>query len=232
MKEYLKNGLLKLEINLEETVIEKLAFYIEFLKKENEIVNLTAIKDDKEIVEKHFIDSLMILKYLPENINSAIDIGTGAGFPGMVLAIANEDINFTLVDSIGKKTHFLEKLKEKLKIDNVEIITGRAEDIIKNRREMYDIGLSRAVGEVNLISEYVIPFLKEGGIFLVQKVNYEEELKKASNCLKILKSDVVSINENKLPYSEERRVIITIRKKEKTEEKYPRRAGIPLKRPL
>ena len=126
---------------------------------------ILAIRDNEDLIEKHFIDSLIVHKKLPIREGNVIDIGTGAGFPGMVLAICNPNINFTLMDSVGKKTKFLEEIKTLLSLKNVEVINGRAEDFIKERRETYDLGLCRGVNRLNVILEYVVPFIKENGIF-------------------------------------------------------------------
>lgn len=231
MENYLKEGLLKLEIDISEDTIKKLIIYAKYLKQENEKVNLTAIRDNKGIIEKHFLDSLSVLKYIKSG--KAIDVGTGAGFPGMVLAIVRPDMEFTLLDSVGKKTDFLLRVIELLDIKNVKIVNKRAEDFIKEGyREFYDYGFSRAVSELNVILEYVVPFLKKDGVFLSQKVNYNPEIENAKNALKLLKVEIEDIYKFKLPYSEEDRVILKIRKLEITDEKYPRRAGIPTKRPL
>ena len=233
MKNYLKEGLEKLNINLDENVIDKLIRYNEFMLEYNKITNLTAIRDKKESLEKHFIDSLMLYNFIGDDVKTAIDIGTGAGFPGMVLAIARPDIEFTLMDSIGKKTKFLEKLKEEIGIDNARVVNARAEEFIKlEGREEYDIGTSRAVADFRIILEYVTPFLKIGGNFLVQKVKYKREFEEAKNAMDILKVSIKNISSFKLPHLNEDRVIIEALKNDKCDEKYPRRAGIPTKRPL
>ena len=151
----------------------------------------------------------------------------------MVLAIFNENINFTLMDSIGKKTKFLQMVKDELGLENVEVVTSRAEDFIDdNKRESYDLGLCRGVSKLSTILEYIIPFLKEGGIFLSQKMEGTGEEAEASNALKVLNSEIVEIFNLNLPFSKDPRVVIEIEKKAPTDKKYPRRAGIPLKRPL
>lgn len=191
------------------------------------------MRDEKLIIEKHFLDSLLLQNLIKWDMKSAIDVGTGAGFPGMVLAIFNENIRFTLMDSIGKKTKFLQMVKDELGLENVEIVTSRAEDFISDeKRESYDLGLCRGVSKLSTILEYIIPFLKEEGIFLSQKMEGTGEEAEAENALTILKSEIVEIFNFNLPFSKDSRVVIEIRKKEKTDKKYPRRAGIPLKRPL
>lgn len=234
MKNYLKKGLEKLNINISENIVDRLMIYFEYLMEVNKVTNLTAIRDEKEIIEKHFLDSLMILPQIPNDAKKAIDIGTGAGFPGMVLAISKPEITFTLLDSVGKKTQFLEEVKEKLSMNNVLIVNKRAEEFIKeeNQRESYDLGLCRGVSQMNVILEYMLPFLKNGGVFLPQKLNYKKEVENSENCLNILKSEVQDVVKLELPFSNDARVILKIIKKDTIDKKYPRRIGIPKKRPL
>ena len=232
MREYLKKGIEKLEIELSIETIDKLIKYAEELVSYNEHTNLTAIRDNEDLIEKHFIDSLIVHKELPLREGRAIDIGTGAGFPGMVLAICNPLINFTLMDSVGKKTKFLEMIKDSLELPNVEVVNGRAEDFIKDRRETYDLGLCRGVNRLNVILEYVTPFIKVDGIFFPQKLEYIDEVEEAKNALSILNCTLEKVYENELPFSGAKRIILFIRKTDKTDEKYPRRAGTALKKPL
>ncbi len=234
MKEFLKKGLEKIQLELEEKRIDLLLKYGALLIETNKHTNLTAIREEKIIYEKHFLDSLLLQKMLPEGIEKAIDIGTGAGFPGMVLAIANPNIHFTLMDSVSRKTKFLESVVKKLELKNIEIVNMRAEDFIKleGKRESYDLGLCRGVSKFNVILEYMVPFLKVGSLFLAQKMDYKEELEYSKNAFEVLKSEIQEINEFKLPFSNDDRYIFQIKKMEKTDKKYPRRSGIPLKRPL
>ncbi len=232
MKEYLIKGLEKLNIELGIETIDKLIKYAEELMAYNSHTNLTAIRDDKDLIEKHFIDSLIVHKELPIKKGKAIDIGTGAGFPGMVLAICNPELNFTLMDSVGKKTKFLESIKHSLLLKNVEVINGRAEDFIKDRREMYDLGLCRGVNRLNVILEYVIPFIKVDGIFFPQKLEYIDEVEEAKNALEVLNCKLIKVYEKELPFCKAQRIILEIKKEKETDNKYPRRAGIALKKPL
>ena len=198
----------------------------------NSHTNITAIREEKAIIEKHFLDSLLLQQFLKEEDKKLIDIGTGAGFPGMILAIFNEDKNFTLLDSVRKKTDFLNIVKEDLKLSNVEVINGRAEEVIKDRRETYDVGLCRGVSNLAVILEYEIPFIRVNGRFLPQKMVGTEEIKTSANALNILSSKILKEYNFKLPFSEEDRLIIEILKEKKTDKKYPRNTGIPLKKPL
>ena len=232
MKDYFKEGLEKIKVSYDEDKIEKSLKYLEILLDYNSHTNLTAIREKKAIIEKHFLDSLLLQNLLKEEEKTLIDIGTGAGFPGMMLAIFNRDKKFTLLDSVRKKTDFLELVKTELNLKNVEIINGRAEEIIKDRREKYDVGLCRGVSNLSVILEYEIPFLKVNGIFLPQKMVGTDEVKNSSNALKVLNSKILREYEFKLPFSNEDRLVIEILKTKKTDEKYPRKIGIPLKKPL
>ncbi len=232
MKDYFKEGLEKIKVFYDENKIEKSLKYLEILLDYNSHTNLTAIREEKAIIEKHFLDSLLLQNLLKEEDKTLIDIGTGAGFPGMMLAIFNENKKFTLLDSVRKKTDFLELVKNELDLKNVEIINGRAEEFIKDKREKYDVGLCRGVSNLSVILEYEIPFLKVNGRFLPQKMVGTDEIKSSSNALKILNSKIVKEYEFKLPFSNEDRLIIEILKIKKTDIKYPRKIGIPLKKPL
>ena len=203
-------------------------FLLEGIKKLN--IEYT---DEKSIIEKHFLDSLLLQNLIKKEFKKAIDIGTGAGFPGMVLAIFNPNIEFTLMDSIGKKTKFLDLVKERLELHNVTVVTSRAEDYINDEnRETYDLGLCRGVSKLGTILEYIIPFLKVSGEFLSQKMEGTGEEIEAENALNILKSEITETYNLQLPFSKDSRVVIRIKKTASNDKKYPRRAGIPLKRPL
>ena len=232
MREYFIEGLNKINVSYTDEKINKALRYLELIVGCNSHTNITAIREEKAIIEKHFLDSLLLQQFLKEEDKKLIDIGTGAGFPGMILAIFNEDKNFTLLDSVRKKTDFLNIVKEDLKLSNVEVINGRAEEVIKDRRETYDVGLCRGVSNLAVILEYEIPFLKVNGRFLPQKMVGTEEIKTSANALKILSSKILKEYNFKLPFSEEDRLIIEILKEKKTDKKYPRNTGIPLKKPL
>lgn len=233
MREFLLEGIKKLNIEYTDKKVDNLIKYLELLTEYNSHTNLTALRDEKSIIEKHFLDSLLLQNLIKSESKKAIDIGTGAGFPGMVLAIFNPDIEFTLMDSIGKKTKFLELVKENLRLENVNVVTSRAEDYITDEnRETYDLGLCRGVSKLSTILEYIIPFLKVNGEFLSQKMEGTGEETEAENALNILQSKIVEIYNLQLPFSKDPRVVIRIEKIDFNDKKYPRRAGIPLKRPL
>ena len=233
MREYLLEGIKKIGLEYTEEKVDNLIKYLNLLVEYNSHTNLTAIRDEKGIIEKHFLDSLLLQNLIKEGTEKAIDIGTGAGFPGMVLAIFNPEIEFTLMDSIGKKTKFLQLVKENLDLTNVTVVTSRAEDYINDgNRESYDLGLCRGVSKLSTILEYILPFLKIDGEFLSQKMEGTGEEQEATNALNILKGRIENIYDLNLPYCNDPRVVIRIKKYESNEKKYPRRAGIPLKRPL
>ncbi|MGB0405132.1 MAG: 16S rRNA (guanine(527)-N(7))-methyltransferase RsmG [Fusobacterium sp.] len=233
MEKYLIEGIKKIGIEISEEKVDNLMKFLKLLMEYNSHTNLTAIRDEKGIIEKHFLDSLLLMKHFNLKSGKAIDIGTGAGFPGMVLAICNPKIHFTLIDSVGKKIKFLNQVKEELKIENVEAISIRAEEFINSKnRETYDLGFCRGVSKLNIILEYIIPFLKVQGKFLPQKMIGTKEENSSSNALTILKSSLENSFIEELPYSLEPRVILEIIKKERTNKKYPRKTGIPAKRPL
>ncbi|WP_294667577.1 16S rRNA (guanine(527)-N(7))-methyltransferase RsmG [uncultured Fusobacterium sp.] len=233
MREFLLEGIKKLNIEYTNKKVDDLVNYLGLLIEYNSHTNLTALRDEKSIIEKHFLDSLLLQNLIKNGSKKAIDIGTGAGFPGMVLAIFNPSIEFTLMDSIGKKTKFLELVKENLGLENVNVVTSRAEDYITaENRETYDLGLCRGVSKLSTILEYIVPFLKVNGEFLSQKMEGTGEEVEAESALNILQSKIIEIYNLQLPYSKDSRVIIKIEKTASNDKKYPRRAGIPLKRPL
>lgn len=233
MREYLKEGIKRIGVEIDDEKIDKLMEYLKLLMEYNSHTNLTAIRDEKGIIEKHFLDSILLMKHIKIENGKAMDIGTGAGFPGMVLAICNPSINFTLIDSVGKKINFLKQVREKLTLSNVDPVNVRAEEFINDEnRESYDLGFCRGVSKLNTILEYMIPFLKVDGKFLPQKMEGTNEENESQSALKILKSKITNIYEEELPYCKDKRIIVEVVKEAKTDKKYPRRVGIPLKKPL
>ena len=221
-------------IELTEEQLEKFYLYMNILLKWNEKINLTAITNEEEIILKHFVDSLTINKYI-EDSKSLIDVGTGAGFPGIPIKILRQDLKITLLDSLNKRINFLNEVIEKLELKNIECIHGRAEEFGKNKnyREKYDISTSRAVANMSTLSEYLIPFVKIGGKVLAMKGDKaEEELEEAKKAIKLLGGKVENIDNFYLPNSDIKRSIIIIKKIEKTEMKFPRKPGMPAKEPI
>lgn len=206
--------------------------YMQLLLEWNEKINLTAITDEKEIILKHFIDSLTISKYCDGG--KLIDVGTGAGFPGIPLKIWNDNLDVTLLDSLNKRITFLEKIIKELKLNNTYAIHGRAENVAlqDEYREQYDYAVSRAVAPMNVLLEYMLPFVKVGGKCICMKGSNIKELDEAKKALEILGGKVVEIEEFCLPNTEIKRNNIIIEKIRKTPQKYPRKAGKPGKEPI
>ena len=205
--------------------------YLSLLLEWNEKFNLTAITDKDQIEEKHFIDSLMLMKYTDLKSKTLIDIGSGAGFPGIALAIGEPELKVTLLESNGKKVSFLKEVIKELNLTNVEIIQGRAEEL--GTREKYDIVTARAVKELNVLLEISYYLLKVGGTFFAYKAsNIDNEIENAKHAFKCLQIDGYNKIEYNLPKSKDSRVLLGILKKNKTLKKYPRRYGEIVKSPL
>ena len=211
--------------------IEAFFKYMKLLLEWNEKINLTAIKDEKEFIVKHFIDSLTINKYINKN-DRIIDVGTGAGFPGVPLKLFFEGLSVTLIDSVGKKINVLNDIIEKLKLKDIKAIHTRAEDFAKNNREIFDIAVSRAVANMSTLVEYLIPFVKINGIIICMKgPNFEKELEDSKRAIEILGGKVEIVESFYLDEELERNIII-IRKIKSTPKQYPRSLSKPLKEPI
>ena len=220
-------------ISLQEEEINKLYIYMKEILIWNEKVNLTAIKEEKEFIVKHFIDSLTIAKYI-ENGDKVIDIGTGAGFPGIPLKIVRNNSNIVLVDSVNKKLNVIKNILPKIDIKDVECIHGRAEDLAQKKecRESFDYVVSRAVANLTTLVEYMLPFAKIGGKIICMKgPNFEEELKESLKAINILGGKIEKKETLKIDNVLERNLII-ISKEKPTPKQYPRGQGRPLKSPI
>ena len=205
--------------------------YMKLILEWNDKVNLTAIKDEKEFIVKHFIDSLTINKYIDANAK-LIDVGTGAGFPGLPLKMFREEHFVTLIDSVNKKVNVLNDIILRLELKNVEAVHTRAEDFAKDNREQYDVAVSRAVANMSTLVEYLIPFVKVGGTIICMKgPNFEDELNEAKKAIKVLCGTIDKI-ESILIDGELERNIIIIKKVKETPKQYPRNQGKPLKSPI
>ena len=208
--------------------------YMNLLIEWNEKMNLTAITDPDEIILKHFIDSITILNEL-EDGSKLVDVGTGAGFPGIPLSIMNPTLKITLVDSLNKRLIFLQEVVNRLKLENIEIVHARAEEFGQNKkyREQFDISTSRAVANLSTLSEYLIPLVKVGGKIISMKASEaKQELNEAKKAIEVLGGTVEKVDEFNLPQSDIGRTVIIIRKIKITPNKYPRKPGTPSKEPI
>lgn len=229
-KFYLKD--LKMEFNEEQ--IEKFYKYMNLLIEWNEKINLTAIIKPEEIILKHFVDCLTISKYIEKN-SKLIDVGTGAGFPGIPLKIYRKDLKITLVDSLNKRLNFLREVINQLDLESVEIIHSRAEELGRDcdYREKFDIATSRAVANLSTLSEYLLPFVRVGGNCICMKgADVDEEIKTAKNAIEVLGGKIVEKDVFNLPESNLGRSIIIIEKTKNTSKKFPRKAGTPAREPI
>ena len=224
----------KLNIELNNKQKEQFFKYMNLLLEWNEKINLTAITEPNEIVLKHFIDSMTILKYVDNDLK-LIDVGTGAGFPGIPVKIVNNSIDVTLLDSLNKRINFLNEVIGQLELHGINTTHARVEEFGKNKifRENFDIVTSRAVASLNILVEYMLPLVKVGGKCICMKgSNVEEEIENSKNAINILGGKIEKVESFELPNSNISRNIIIIKKLKETPIKYPRKPGIPSKEPL
>lgn len=223
----------KLDIELTNNQLKQFQDYMKLLLEWNQKINLTAITEREEIIQKHFIDSLTILKYIKEN-DKVIDVGTGAGFPGIPIKIVKPEIEINLADSLNKRINFLNIVIEKLNLMQVNTIHTRIEDLGRNKdyREKLDVVTSRAVASFNVLLEYMLPLLKIGGICICMKGSNIEEIENSKKALETLGGEIEKVEELMLPGSDIKRNIIIVKKIRKTPMGYPRKPGIPRKLPL
>lgn len=224
----------KVNVEIDKIKEEQFYQYMQLLIEWNEKINLTAITEPNDIILKHFIDSITINKYIKDSDN-IMDIGTGAGFPGIPLKIMNSDKKFVLVDALNKRINFLNQVCEKLGLKDIKCIHTRAEELANNaeHREIYEIVVSRAVARLNILLEYMLPFVKVGGLCICMKgPNIEEELKEAEKAILVLGGKVEKVENFLLPESDIERNIVIIKKVKNTPNQYPRKAGLPSKQPI
>lgn len=225
----------KCNIRITEQQAEQFDCFYEMLIEKNKVMNLTGITEFRDVVRKHFIDSVINIKFSDEDAK-VLDIGTGAGFPGIPLKLLYPDLKITLLDSLNKRIVFLQEVADELKLQNVELIHGRAEDFGQQSkyREQFDYVCSRAVANLSSLCEYCIPFLKIGGKFISYKSSAEEEVMEAKYAIHQLGGDEKHIVNKAflLPESDEKRSLIYISKIRPTPKRFPRKAGIPTKEPL
>ncbi|MGN0142655.1 MAG: 16S rRNA (guanine(527)-N(7))-methyltransferase RsmG [Roseburia sp.] len=238
--EKFQEGLTKLEISLSDKQMEQFLTYYEMLVETNKVMNLTAITEFDEVVEKHFLDSLSLVQVfrldardeLPEKWK-IIDLGTGAGFPGIPIKIAFPQVELVLADSLNKRIKFLQTVTEELGLSQVKAVHGRAEELARNKeyREQFDLCVSRAVANLSSLSEYCIPFVKEGGVFISYKSGeVEAEANAAKKAISLLGGNLKEIY--KFDLYEQKRSFVVIEKIKKTPKTYPRKAGTPTKEPI
>jgi len=230
----LAEGLKEFSSDVSQSQIDKLFKFKELLTEWNKKINLTAIEDDLDIVIKHFIDSASILPYIEDKDASIIDIGTGAGFPGIPVKILLEDADVTLLDSLEKRIKFLNEVINQLDLKNIRALHGRAEDfgVLNEYREKFDVAVARAVASLPVLLEYCLPFVKTGGIFIAMKGSNIDEIADSNKAFDILGGELQEIKEIVLPGSDIKRNIILIKKLRHTPTRYPRKAGKPSKEPL
>ena len=223
----------KIKIEIDDYKAKQFFEYMNLVVEWNNNINLTSITEPNDVILKHFIDSLTIYKYVKES--KVIDVGTGAGFPGIPIKIADKDVNITLLDSLNKRINFLNEVIGKLELDNITAIHGRVEEVARNKeyRECFDVAVSRAVAPLNVLLEYMIPLVKVGGKCICMKgSNRDEEIEASKNALKRLNAEIESIESFELPGTDMKRNIIIVKKLDKTDNVFPRKAGTPSKKPL
>lgn len=232
----LQDGLEKLDISLSDLQLKQLLIFYKVLKEKNKVLNLTAITDFDEVVDKHFLDSLSLIKMIdltqPLKI---LDLGTGAGFPGIPLKIAFPQLEIVLMDSLNKRVLFLQDVITELKLHKISALHGRAEEIARKSdyREKFDICVSRAVANLSALSEYCIPFVRQGGMFISYKSGeIEEEVLQAKRAVHLLGGKIEEVEKFQLPGTDIWRSFVKIEKINKTSKTYPRKAGTPTREPL
>lgn len=235
----LVDGAKKIGIKLNENQIEIFSRYLDLLIEWNQKINLTSLKTPQEIIIKHFLDSLTCIKVIDlySNIdkNSIIDIGTGAGFPGIPIKIVYPSTELFLLEARKKKSIFLEKLIKELNLKQVQVLKGRAETFGRctEHREKYDIAISRAVAPLNILSEYCLPLVRIRGLFIAQKGrSYIREVEKGIKAIQFLGGELIKVEKIQIPFINQDRYLLVINKKKYTPLEYPRKEGLPQKRPL
>lgn len=235
-KDFLEN-LKTIDVEISEKQLEQFNSYFEILVEWNKVMNLTGITEYDEVLLKHFVDSLCFNpnKLIKSDKISLIDVGTGAGFPGLPIKIAYENVDVVLLDSLNKRIKFLDEVITKLGLKNIKTIHSRAEDGGRNKdlREKFDIAISRAVANLASLAEYNLPFVKVGGYFVAMKSGeIDEEAANAKKAISLLGGEIEKIEKFQLPNSDIDRSLVIVKKVKATSKKYPRKAGLPTKEPL
>ena len=234
MKDLLINGASQLNIELNKTKADRFMSFMDMLIETNKSLNLTAITEPEDVITKHFLDSLTACQFIPEGA-SVIDVGCGAGFPGLPVKIAREDISLTLLDSLNKRLAFIESVLKANNITGARCVHARAEDGGRDKahREKYDIALSRAVANMAVLCEYCLPYIKVGGLFLALKgPAAAEELKSAEKAIKTLGGEITQVAEVTVPFTDLLHKIVVVKKIKPCPGQYPRKAGTPSKKPI
>lgn len=236
MSQIFENKLNELGIALTDKQKQQFDKFYELLVEWNKVMNLTGITEYEEVNEKHFVDSLSIVKAIDmKSVKSVIDVGTGAGFPGIPLKIAFPHLKVVLLDSLNKRINFLNTVIAELGLTDIKTIHGRAEDYAKQTeyREKFDLCVSRAVANLSTLSEYCLPYVSADGLFIPYKSGeIDEELENSKKAVKILGGKIENVVKFQLPGTEIGRSFVKIRKISNTNKKYPRKAGLPAKEPL
>ena len=233
MEELLTKGFADMGLDCAEDAVEKLRIYYEYLEEINQVMNLTAISGERDVAQLHFLDCAALLKLYDFRGKNVIDVGTGAGFPGLVLKILERDMRLTLLDSLDKRINFLKNTCEKLGFDDVECVHARAEEIPEGKRESFDIAVSRAVARLNVLCELCLPYVKKGGVFIAMKgPELQNEIGEAKRALADLGGRVERCIDYSIPGTDVTHSAVIIRKDAETPKKYPRRWAQIKKTPL
>ena len=234
MRKLLFDGASKLNITLNDAQIDQYMTYMDMLIQTNKSLNLTAITEPDEVITKHFLDSITACRFIPQGA-SVIDVGCGAGFPGLPVKIARDDISLTLLDSLAKRLSFIENVLAANGTKNALCVHARAEDGARDKahREKYDVALSRAVANMAVLCEYCLPYVKVGGTFLALKgPAAPEELQTAEKAIKALGGEIALVSEAQVPFTDLLHKIVVIKKVRPCPKEYPRKAGTPSKKPI
>ncbi|WP_124728585.1 16S rRNA (guanine(527)-N(7))-methyltransferase RsmG [Staphylospora marina] len=236
LNEWLREEARAYGVELDDRQLGQFSMYLDMLTETNKVMNLTAITEPREVYVKHFLDSLSPAKAVNfGEVGSLIDVGTGAGFPGIPLKIAFPSLKVVLLDSLNKRVGFLREVTEKLGLEGVECVHGRAEEAARNPafRERFDVATARAVARMNVLTEYVLPFVRVNGTFCAMKgAEVQEEVREAKRAFSLLGKATVRVERLELPLSMGTRHLVVVRKNAPTPKAYPRKAGTPSRQPL
>ena len=223
MTELLKNGFSAMKLSVSDAQIAQLEDFTARMLDTNKVMNLTRITDPKEIAEKHLLDCASLLQAADFSKKSVVDVGCGAGFPGMPLHILCPSCELTLLDSLGKRIRFLQGCIDAMNLSDIEAVHARAEEFAAKHREQYDFAVSRAVAQLNVLAELSLPLVKQGGAFIAMKSKYtDEELERAKKAIRLLGGEIEKIIDYTIPHTEITHRLVVIRKKNHTPKQYPR----------